>query len=274
VRRRPLLLPCLFLALASTAASCSVLDDGLTPGSVVRAAELEPAPGSPATREGWRTELQLPEGLLRASVVPVEGSEVPARDTADDQDVAVDEGTLAAVSWSLSVGEGLPLAAARLVLAPTVASSLHLVAGGTRTRLDVDGLDLERGFVWTSLEESVLDDLDDLALEVEYDGEVLTTDAPRPGLDAPTDRTFAPCADVLDPPVPTGTCRATLETWPWLPEQGWADGAPWRLVRLEATAGEPDVTLDGTAPLATTVVTRDAPAAAYVLVFPGEPEGD
>lgn len=100
----------------------------------MRAAELEPAPGSPATREGWRTELQLSEGLLRVSVVPVEGSEVPARDTADDQDVAVDEGTLAAVSWSLSVGEGLPLAAARLVLAPTVASSLHLVAGGTPAR--------------------------------------------------------------------------------------------------------------------------------------------
>lgn len=271
MRRRPLLLPCLFLALASTAASCSVLDDGLTPGSVVRAAEVEPAPGSPATREGWRTELQLPEGLLRVSVVPVEGSEVPARDTADDQDVAVDEGTLAAVSWSLSVGEGLPLAAARLVLAPTVASSLHLVAGGTRTRLDVDGLDLERGFVWTSLEESVLDDL---ALEVEYDGEVLTTDAPRPELDVPTDRTFAPCAEVLDPPVPTGTCRATLETWPWLPDLGWADDAPWRLVRLESLTREPDVTLDGAAPLATTVVTRDAPAAAYVLVFPGEPASD
>ena len=31
-----------------------------------------------------------------------------------------------------------------------------------------------------------------------------------------------------------------------------------------------EVTLDGEAPLATTVVSEDAPAAAYVLVFPGE----
>lgn len=265
--RRPLLLPCLALALASTAASCSVLDDGLIPGSIVRAAELEPAPGSPATREGWRAELQLPEGLLEVAVVPVEAGEVAARDTADGQDVPVDDGSLAAVSWSLSVGEGLPLAAARLVLAPEVTSSLHLVDGGTRTRLDVDGLDLERGFVWTALEDVA--GLGDLGLEVEYDGEVLTTAAPRPDLDAPTERAFLPCADVLDAPTPSGTCRAALETWPWLPEQGWAeDGRPWRLVRVETDAPEPAVSLDGLAPLSTTVVTEDVPAASYVLVFP------
>ena len=200
-RLPPALLPCLALALSAT--SCSTLDDGLAPGTVVRAADLQPAAGSPATREGRRAELQLPEGLLRVSVVPVEGSEVRARETADDQDVRVEAGSLAAVSWSLALGEGVPLAASRLVLAPRVESSLHLVAGATRTRLDVDGLDLERGFVWTALDDVA--DLDDLSLEVEYDGEVLSTDAPRPGLDAATDRSFSPCAEVLDPPVPTGT---------------------------------------------------------------------
>lgn len=265
MRRLPTVLSCLTLAL--TAASCSV-GESLSPGAAVRADDLEPAPGSPATREGWREELQLPEGLLELVVVPVEGDEVPARDTADDRDVALDEGRLAAVSWRLSLGEGVPLAASRLVLAPDVPTSLHLLGGGTRTRLDVDGLDLERGFVWTALEDGA--DLDDLAVEVEYDGEVLSSDAAGPDLDVPTERTFVPCAEVLDSPVPSGTCRATLETWPWLPEQGWAeDGRPWRLVRLEVTERDPDVTLDGDAPLATTAVTEDAPAAAYVLVFPG-----
>ena len=265
MRRLPTVLSCMTLAL--TAASCSV-GESLSPGAAVRADDLEPAPGSPATREGWREELQLPEGLLELVVVPVEGDEVPARDTADDRDVALDEGRLAAVSWRLSLGEGVPLAASRLVLAPDVPTSLHLLGGGTRTRLDVDGLDLERGFVWTALEDGA--DLDDLAVEVEYDGEVLSSDAAGPDLDVPTERTFVPCAEVLDAPVPSGTCRATLETWPWLPEQGWAeDGRPWRLVRLEVTERDPDVTLDGDAPLATTAVTEDAPAASYVLVFPG-----
>jgi len=272
--RRPTraLLPCLALALPLPLASCSLLGEGLSPGTAVRAADLQPAPGSPATRDGWREELQLPEGLLRVAAVPVDATVVPARDTADDADVPVEEGSLVAVTWSLSLGEGVPLAASRLVLAPAVDSSLHLVEGGSRTRLDVDGLDLDRGFVWTALEDA--GELEDLTLEVGYDGEVLTTDDPRPDLDVPTDRTFAPCAEVLDPPVPTGTCRATLETWPWLPDLGWADDAPWRLVRLESLTREPDVTLDGAAPLATTVVTRDAPAAAYVLVFPGEGQAE